>query len=86
LIAQGHRNDAITALRTMPDPPPDHLQEVLWCLIARAAVTLDDRSTMQRALDALAPAAGELAGAGSGVMTLGPVDAFLDELTQALDR
>jgi len=41
---------------------------------------------MQRALDALAPAAAELAGAGSGLMTLGPVAAFLDELTQALDR
>jgi len=86
LIAQGHRNHATTALRTLPDPPPDHLHEALWCLIARAAVTLDDRGTMQRALDALAPAAAELAGAGSGVMTLGPVAAFLDELTQALDR
>jgi DNA-binding SARP family transcriptional activator len=86
LIAQGRRNHAATALRTLPDPPPDHLLEALWCLIARAAVTLDDRGTMQRALDALAPAAAELAGAGSGVMTLGPVAAFLDELAQALDR
>jgi hypothetical protein len=86
LIAQGHLDDATTALRTLPDPPRDHLQEALWCLIARAAVALGDRGTMQRALDALAPAAAELAGAGSGLLTLGPVAAFLEELTQALDR
>jgi hypothetical protein len=86
LIARGHRNHATAALSGLPDPPPDHLCEALWCLMARAAVTLDDRGTMRRALDALAPAAAELAGAGSGVMTLGPVAAFLDELAHALDR
>jgi hypothetical protein len=86
LIAQGHHGDATTALRSLPDPPRDHLQEALWCVIARTAVALDDRGTMARSLDALAPAAAELAGAGSGLMTLGPVAIYLDELTQALDR
>jgi hypothetical protein len=86
LIARGHLGEAATALRTLPDPPRDHLQEALWCMIARAAVALNDRGTMQRAFDALAPAAAELAGAGSGLMTLGPVAGFLGELAQALDR
>ncbi len=65
-------------------PPRDLLFEALWCLTARAALAVDDRETMRRAQDALAPAAGELAGAGSGVLTLGPVSRYLDDLTAAL--
>ncbi|MEV4461575.1 hypothetical protein AB0J39_37670, partial [Microbispora sp. NPDC049633] len=84
LLARGRRTEAAAALRALPEPPPDLLTEALWCLTARAALTLGDRTTMERAYAALLPAAGELAGAGSGVLTLGPVAAQLDDLTAAL--
>ena len=41
---------------------------------------------MKRAYDALLPAAGELAGAGSGLLTLGPVAEHLAALAAALRR
>ncbi|NED50303.1 hypothetical protein G3I24_05205, partial [Micromonospora aurantiaca] len=50
----------------------------------RAAVALGDRDAMLRARSALAPAVGELAGAGSGLLTAGPVAAHLDRLDAAL--
>ncbi|MEW2423009.1 BTAD domain-containing putative transcriptional regulator [Streptomyces nigra] len=69
----GHRDDARDALHATPEPPPDLLQEALWCLTARAAAALGDEPVLTRARTALAPAAAELAGAGSGLLTLGPV-------------
>ncbi|GIH67527.1 AfsR/SARP family transcriptional regulator [Microbispora siamensis] len=84
LLARDRRAEAAAALRALPEPPRDLLTEALWCLAARAARTLGDRTTMERARAALLPAAGELAGAGSGVLTLGPVAAHLDDLTAAL--
>ncbi|WBC08348.1 BTAD domain-containing putative transcriptional regulator [Micromonospora sp. WMMA1947] len=84
LLADGRRDEAARALRRIPAPPRDLLLEALWCLIARAAVSLDDRDAMLRARSALAPAAGELAGAGSGLLTVGPVAAHLDRLHAAL--
>ncbi|GAB3895373.1 hypothetical protein GCM10027612_48030 [Microbispora bryophytorum subsp. camponoti] len=84
LLARGRRAEAAAALRALPEPPRDLLTEALWCLAARAALTLGDRTTMERAHAALLPAAGELAGAGSGVLTLGPVAAHLDDLATAL--
>jgi hypothetical protein len=86
LLAQDHRSEAATALRAVPDPPRDLLFEALWCLVARAAITLDDRETMRRAHTELSPAAAELAGAGSGLLTLGPVSGHLDDLATALAR
>ncbi|MEV7802980.1 BTAD domain-containing putative transcriptional regulator [Microbispora sp. NPDC088329] len=86
LLARDRRAEAAEALRALPEPPPDLLTEALWCLAARAALTLGDRTTMERAHAALLPAAGELAGAGSGVLTLGPVSAHLDDLAAALNR
>jgi hypothetical protein len=86
LVARGRRAEAAAALRRVPDPPADLLLEALWCLTARAALTLGDRDTVRRARDALAPAAAEHAGAGSGVLTLGPVAGYLDELDAALAR
>ncbi|MFE4644112.1 BTAD domain-containing putative transcriptional regulator [Streptomyces sp. NPDC056730] len=83
LLARDRRDAAGTALRESPDPPPDLLFEALWCLTARAAVALGDRETMRRAHGALAPAAAELAGAGSGLLSLGPVARYLDELATA---
>ncbi|MFF4242430.1 BTAD domain-containing putative transcriptional regulator [Actinomadura geliboluensis] len=84
LLARGRPDESAAALRDVPDPPHDLLFEALWCLIATAALAVDDHETMRRAHDALAPAAGELAGAGSGVLTLGPVSRYLDDLTAAL--
>ncbi len=84
LLARDRPADAAGALRRVPDPPSDLLIEALWCLAGRAAVLLDDRAVMRRARDALAPAAGEWAGAGSGMLTVGPVRRHLDELTTAL--
>ncbi|WP_370268135.1 BTAD domain-containing putative transcriptional regulator [Streptomyces sp. V4I8] len=84
LLDQGRRSEAAEALHATPDPPRDLLQEALWCLTARAALTLGDRPTLVRAHAALAPAANELAGAGSGLLTLGPVSACLDDIATAL--
>ncbi|MFJ7072027.1 BTAD domain-containing putative transcriptional regulator [Streptomyces sp. NPDC098781] len=93
LLDRGRRAEAADALHATPEPPRDLLQEALWCLTARAASLLDDRPTMARAHAALTPAAHELAGAGSGLLTLGPVSAYLEELAanitdheQAADR
>lgn len=85
LLAQDRRSDAAAALRAAPEPPRDLLLEALWCLVARAAIALHDRAAIARAHDALAPAADELAGAGSGLLTLGPVARQLDELAAARD-
>ncbi|MFE7571023.1 BTAD domain-containing putative transcriptional regulator [Streptomyces sp. NPDC057539] len=80
LLAQDRRDAAGAALREVPDPPPDLLLEALWCLTARAAITLGDRETIRRAYSGLTPAATELAGAGSGLLSLGPVARYLEEL------
>jgi hypothetical protein len=77
--------DAAALLDDVPDPPPDHLQEVLWCLVARAAVVCGHNEAMARATVALAPAAGERA-AGSAMITLGPVAEHLAALRAATDR
>ncbi len=69
--------------RAAPDPPPDLMQEALWCLIADTALAKGDVTTMRRAQAKLEPAADELA-AGSGLITFGPVRDRLDALTAAL--
>lgn len=69
-----------------PDAPPGLLGEALTCLAARAATAVGDRSAMERAHRLLSPAAGELAGAGSGLLTLGPVAHQLGDLDRALGR
>ncbi|AWS44040.1 BTAD domain-containing putative transcriptional regulator [Streptosporangium sp. 'caverna'] len=84
LLAQDRRDEAAAVLRQVPDPPRDLLFEALWCLAARAAVAVGDRETMKRAHTELLPAAAELAGAGSGLLTLGPVSEHLDDLAAAL--
>ncbi|MFC8241939.1 BTAD domain-containing putative transcriptional regulator [Streptomyces chartreusis] len=78
LLDRGRRSEAVDALHATPEPPRDLLQEALWCLTAQAAVALGDRRTMARAHAALAPAANELAGAGSGLLALGPVAGYLE--------
>ncbi|GAA2446479.1 BTAD domain-containing putative transcriptional regulator [Actinomadura vinacea] len=80
LLAQDRPAEAAGALRDVPEPPRDLLFEALWCLTARAAIAVGDTETMRRARHELAPAAGELAGAGSGLLTLGPVSDYLAAL------
>ncbi|GIH16180.1 hypothetical protein Raf01_43520 [Rugosimonospora africana] len=84
LLSDGREDDAAAALRGLPASPHDLLREARLCLAARAAVALDDRATMRYLHAELLPAAGELAGAGSGVLTLGPVADHLDALAAAL--
>ncbi|MER5423877.1 BTAD domain-containing putative transcriptional regulator [Streptosporangium roseum] len=86
LLARDRRDEAAAALRQAPDPPRDLLFEAMWCLAARAAVAVGDRETMERAHTELTPAAAELAGAGSGLLTLGPVAEHLGDLAAALRR
>ncbi|MEV4001243.1 hypothetical protein [Actinomadura sp. NPDC049753] len=84
LLARERPGEAAAALRDVPDPPRDLLFEALWCLTAQAAIAVGDRAAMRRAHDELVPAAGELAGAQSGLLTLGPVSRHLDDLAAAL--
>lgn len=83
LVAQERHSDAATALHDVREPPHDHLLELLWCLIARAAVAVGDQEWIERAHTALVPAADEYAGAGSGLITAGPVSTYLKELAAA---
>ncbi|MGP3963400.1 BTAD domain-containing putative transcriptional regulator [Nonomuraea sp. 3N208] len=84
ILADGRRDEAAAALAGVPEPPRDLLMEAMWCLVARAAVAVGDREAMRRARAALEPAAGELAGAGSGLLTLGPVSGHLAAVATAL--
>jgi hypothetical protein len=70
----------------VPPAPRDLLFEARTCLHAIAAIQLGDRPTMARLYRSLEPAAGELAGAGSGLLTLGPVARYLGDLATALGR
>jgi hypothetical protein len=65
---------------SLPDPPPDHLQELMWCLIAETAIARSDRDLAHRARTALECAADELGGAGSGLISLGPISETLARL------
>ncbi|MFE7168025.1 BTAD domain-containing putative transcriptional regulator [Streptomyces sp. NPDC057616] len=82
-LRAGAREDAADLLRAAPKPPADLLQEAVYCLQAAVALELGDRTTLTRLHTRLAPAAGELAGAGSGLITLGPVDGWLAAMSGA---
>jgi DNA-binding SARP family transcriptional activator len=84
LLASGQRDQARAAASNIPDSPRDLLYEARTCLRAILAVEFDDRPTMQRLHADLLPAAAELAGAGSGLLTLRPVAYYLGELATAL--
>ncbi|MEU6640774.1 AfsR/SARP family transcriptional regulator [Streptomyces rochei] len=85
LLADGRRTEARTALRSLAEPPPDLLYEALCCAEAALALALGDRTALERTYERLLPAAGEIAGAGSGLLTFGPVDTWLAGLHRALD-
>ncbi|GAA3206122.1 AfsR/SARP family transcriptional regulator [Actinocorallia longicatena] len=84
LLSAGRRDEAAESLRAAPDPPHDLLAEGLWALLARAAVSLGDRDMLRRARTALLPASGELAGAASALLSLGPVAGLLADIETAL--
>ncbi|MFF8595626.1 BTAD domain-containing putative transcriptional regulator [Streptomyces sp. NPDC015220] len=84
LLGAGRRARARAALAAAPEPPADLLYEALCCLEAAVALELGDRAALERALARLRPAAGELAGAGSALVTLGPVARWLAEIDAAL--
>ncbi|WP_198163141.1 BTAD domain-containing putative transcriptional regulator [Cellulosimicrobium sp. TH-20] len=65
-----------------PEPPADHLRELLWALRAETALRLGDRALAGQARRALARTPDELAGAGSGLVSLGPVRGWLDRLDE----
>ncbi|MGC5564929.1 AfsR/SARP family transcriptional regulator [Streptomyces sp. FR-108] len=79
LLAAGRRTEARTALRALPEPPHDLLYEACCALEAEAARRLGDHEALERARARLRPAAAELAGAGSGLLTLGPVERYLTD-------
>ncbi|GAA2147575.1 AfsR/SARP family transcriptional regulator [Glycomyces algeriensis] len=80
LIEAGLRDEAAAALRRTPVPPGDLLMEAMWALTGHAAIALGDKAMKERAAAALTPAAAELAGAGSGMLMIGPVSELLDAL------
>ncbi|MFC8065322.1 BTAD domain-containing putative transcriptional regulator [Streptomyces sp. NPDC057293] len=77
LLADGRTGEARAALAALPEPPPDLLYEALCCAEAALALRLGDRAALERTHARLLPASGELAGAGSGLLTFGPVDDWL---------
>ncbi|MGW2173023.1 BTAD domain-containing putative transcriptional regulator [Streptomyces sp. NPDC001705] len=84
LLADGRTAEARTALAALTEPPPDLLYEALCCAEAALALRLGDRAALERTHARLLPASGELAGAGSGLLTFGPVDDWLAAIRRAL--
>jgi hypothetical protein len=71
------RDAALAALREVPESPRDLLYEARICLISVAASRLGEQIVLRWARRELEPAAEELAGAGSGLLSFGPVTRFL---------
>jgi hypothetical protein len=80
LLREGHIEQAADALRRAPEPPAGQLAEALWCLLGEVAGAVGDRAAAARIRAALEPAAGELAGGASGLLSFGPVSSFLDQV------
>ncbi|MFE0673370.1 BTAD domain-containing putative transcriptional regulator [Streptomyces sp. NPDC058867] len=85
LAASGATEQAHKALATVPRPPHDHLQEALWCVLARAARAVGHVPVLRRAREELTAAEAEYAGAGSGLISFGPVSRHLAATNAALD-
>jgi hypothetical protein len=86
LLAAGDHAGAREAAAAIPPSPRDLLYEARTCLHAITAVRLGDRPAMASLYAELEPAADELAGAGSGLLTLAPVAHYLGDLATALGR
>ncbi|WP_428815113.1 BTAD domain-containing putative transcriptional regulator [Streptomyces albus subsp. chlorinus] len=79
LLGAERPEEAREALRTVPRPPHDLMQEALWCLLARAAALSGEARSAARAAEELAPARHEQSGAAAGLLTFGPVTTYLTE-------
>ncbi|MFF3599550.1 AfsR/SARP family transcriptional regulator [Kitasatospora indigofera] len=86
LAASGATEEARQALTTVPRPPHDLLQEALWCVLARAAAAVGHLPVLRRAREELAFAEAEFAGAGSGLVSFGPVTRHLAAADAAIGR
>ncbi|MEW2162664.1 BTAD domain-containing putative transcriptional regulator [Streptomyces sp. NPDC007084] len=84
LAGAGRTEQARRALSAVPRPPHDLLQEALWCLLARASAAVGHAPVLRRSRDELARAATEFAGAGSGLISFGPVERHLRAADSAL--
>jgi len=84
LVRANRADEAVAALHKAPEPPVDLMCEAMYVLEAAAALHLADRDTIRRVYEALLPAVGELAGAGSGLISLGPARHWLDALAAEL--
>ncbi|HTI21433.1 MAG TPA: BTAD domain-containing putative transcriptional regulator [Kutzneria sp.] len=76
LLDNGDSSAARDALHAAPEPPADLMYEFLTCLQITAAQRLD-RDLLPDLRARVAPAAGELAGGGSGLVYLGRVNDYL---------
>ncbi|MEU8897317.1 AfsR/SARP family transcriptional regulator [Nocardia sp. NPDC048505] len=83
LVARGEVEQARTALRHIEFPPRDLLFELLWAVLAQAAIAVDDVALMREAQRQLSPAHAETT-AQSGLLEVGAVRDHLAELTAAL--
>ncbi|KNB54219.1 hypothetical protein AC230_03530 [Streptomyces caatingaensis] len=86
LLAGGRASEARAVAAAARPLPRDHLLEARLGLAAVLAVELGDRAMASSVYRRLLPAADGLAGAGSGVVTLGPVAHHLGALAHLLDR
>ncbi|WP_413755265.1 BTAD domain-containing putative transcriptional regulator [Streptomyces sp. MMBL 11-3] len=84
LAAGGATWQAHQALTKVARPPHDHLQEALWCVLARAAAAVGHLPVLRRARDELAAAGAEQAAAGSGLISFGPTARHLQAAETAL--
>ncbi|MYV99246.1 SARP family transcriptional regulator, partial [Streptomyces sp. SID3343] len=86
LAAAGRGAEAAVAAAAVPESPHDLLREARLCLSARTALALGDDAATARAYRELLPLADELVGAGSGLLSFGPVAGHLADLATALGR
>jgi DNA-binding SARP family transcriptional activator len=77
LLDNGDPSAARDALHAAPEPPADLMYEFLTCLQITAARRLEDQHLLPELRVRVSPAATEFAGAGSGLVTLGPVAAYI---------
>nr|WP_268257256.1 AAA family ATPase [Streptomyces longispororuber] len=83
---------ALMCLGLAPEPAADgvpaagQLLDLRLCLRARAAVRAGDTARMEASYQELLPGRDEVAGAGSGLLALGPVARELGDLAAALGR
>ncbi|OKJ51754.1 AfsR/SARP family transcriptional regulator [Streptomyces sp. CB02115] len=85
LAASGDSERARQALSTVPRPPHDLLQEALWCVLARAAASVGHLPVLRRAREELSAAEAEFVGAGSGLVSFGPVRRHLAAADTAIE-